>query len=205
MVLHRTRSQEDVYATPVAATPYAAYPPDLAVQQLGQQVRHAGEQQALRLGSVQGAVGAQAQQTYEQLMALHQQQQVQAQAQMSMNQQLMAELAEQRQRQQELMDQLAAQIATAESHERGLRAAAASSVQQADAIDEMRRRTSARWHAFTSAAAPAQQVCSNQPGIQMIYGFQEVPKAPTFNGSTKVQKRRFMDHDLEDNKSSRCR
>ncbi|ETV97425.1 hypothetical protein H310_09755 [Aphanomyces invadans] len=64
MVLHRTRSQKDVYATPVAATPYAAYPPDLAVQQLGQQ----------------------AQQTYEQLMALHQQQQVQAQAQVSMNQ-----------------------------------------------------------------------------------------------------------------------
>ncbi|RLO08650.1 hypothetical protein DYB28_003939 [Aphanomyces astaci] len=27
----------------------------------------------------------------------------------------------------------------------------------------------------------------------MVYGFQEVPKAPTFNGSTKVQKRRFMD------------
>ncbi|RHY25219.1 hypothetical protein DYB32_008457 [Aphanomyces invadans] len=91
------------------------------------------------------------------------------------------------------MDQLAAQIATAESHERGLRAAAASSVQQADAIEEMRRRTSAQCHVFTSAAAPAQQVCSNQPGIQMIYGFQEVPKAPTFNGSTKVQKRRFMD------------
>ncbi|RHY20593.1 hypothetical protein DYB32_010002 [Aphanomyces invadans] len=112
---------------------------------------------------------------------------------MSMNQQLMAELAEQRQRQQELMDQLAAQIATAQSHKRGLRAAAASSVQQADAIDEMHRRTSARWHAFTSAAAPAQQVCSNQHGTQMIYGFQEVPKAPTFKGSTKVQKRRFMD------------
>ncbi|RHY18106.1 hypothetical protein DYB32_010435, partial [Aphanomyces invadans] len=27
----------------------------------------------------------------------------------------------------------------------------------------------------------------------MIYEFQEVPTAPTFNGSTKVQKRRFMD------------
>ncbi|RHZ39132.1 hypothetical protein DYB31_016082, partial [Aphanomyces astaci] len=27
----------------------------------------------------------------------------------------------------------------------------------------------------------------------MVYGFQEVSKGPTFNGSTKVQKRRFMD------------
>ncbi|KAF0717914.1 Aste57867_2016 [Aphanomyces stellatus] len=29
--------------------------------------------------------------------------------------------------------------------------------------------------------------------VQVVYGFQEVPKAPSFNGSTKVQMRRFMD------------
>jgi hypothetical protein len=30
-------------------------------------------------------------------------------------------------------------------------------------------------------------------GVQVIYGFQEAPKAPMFSGSTKVQKRKFMD------------
>ncbi|RHY52352.1 hypothetical protein DYB30_010203, partial [Aphanomyces astaci] len=191
MVLHRTRSQEDLYAHPMDI-PVAAYPPDMAVRHLGQQVRQAVDAQGARIDSVQQAVGAQTQQTYEQLMVLHQQQQVQAREQMEMNQRLMAELVDQRDRQQILMDQLSAQRATAEHHAQGLRAAAVASVQQSDALEEMRRRTSARWHAFT--AAPAQVPApAAAPGIQLVYGFQEVPKAPAFNGSTKVQKRRFMD------------
>ena len=191
MVLHRTRSQEELYAQP-GTIPVALYPPDMSMHQLGQQVRQVVDAQGARIDSVQQAVGAQTQQTYEQLMVLHQQQQVQAQAQMEMNHRLMAELVEQRDRQQALMDQLAAQRATAEHHEQGLRAAALSSVQQADALEEMRRRTSARWHAFTAAPAPVPAQAA-APGIQLVYGFQEVPKAPVFYGSTKVQKRKFMD------------
>ncbi|RQM22269.1 hypothetical protein B5M09_010986 [Aphanomyces astaci] len=49
--------------------------------------------QSSRLDTVQQAVGAQSQQKYEQLMVLHQQQQLQANAQMELNQKLMAELA----------------------------------------------------------------------------------------------------------------
>ncbi|RHZ30868.1 hypothetical protein DYB31_011071 [Aphanomyces astaci] len=74
-----------------------------------------------------------------------------------------------------------------------MRAAAASSVMQAEALEDMRRRTSARWHVFTAAPPPLLVQVPASLGVQMVYGFQEVPKAPTFNGSTKVQKRRFMD------------
>ncbi|ETV64264.1 hypothetical protein H257_18820 [Aphanomyces astaci] len=163
----------------------------MAVRHLGQQVRQAVDAQGALIDSVQQAVGAQTQQTYELLMVLHQQQQVQAR-EMEMNQRLMAELVDQRDCQQILMDQLSAQRATAEHHTQGLRASAVASVQQSDALEEMRRRTSARWHAFT--AAPAQVPAPAAAlGIQLVYGFQEVPKAPAFNGSTKVQKRRFMD------------
>ncbi|RHZ16135.1 hypothetical protein DYB26_009756 [Aphanomyces astaci] len=115
MVLHRTRSQEDVYAQPMDI-PVAAYPPDMAVRHLGQQVRQAVDAQGARIGSVQQAVGAQTQHTYEQLLVLHQQQQVQAREQMEMNQRLMDELVDQRDRLKILMDQLSAQRATAEHH-----------------------------------------------------------------------------------------
>ncbi|RHY98933.1 hypothetical protein DYB35_009803, partial [Aphanomyces astaci] len=149
--------------------------------------------QSSRLDTVQQAVGAQSQQTYEQLMVLHQQQQLQANAQMELNQKLMAELALQRDLQNQLMAQLESQRRTTEHHDQGLRAAAASSVMQAEALEDMRRRTSARWHAFTAAPPPLSVQVPASLGVQMVYGFQEVPKAPTFNGSTKVQKRRFMD------------
>ena len=190
-VLTRTRSQETTVSSPI---PYAAYPPDnAAVQQLGRQVQIVVEEQATRIAEVQDAVGAQGQQTYAQLVALHQQQQKQAQEQMALNEQLMQELRVQRERQEELMAQLQVQKTRTEAHERGLHAAAASSVYQANALEEMKRRTSARWTAFTAAppvAAPAPT--PNQP-VQMVYGFQEVPKAPSYNGSTKAEKRKFMD------------
>ncbi|ETV71525.1 hypothetical protein H257_13188 [Aphanomyces astaci] len=93
LVLTRTRSQEAIYAS---TAPYAHYPPDIAVQQLRQQMGQAVDAQSSRLDTVQQAVGAQSQQTYEQLMVLHQQQQLQANAQMELNQKLMAELALQR-------------------------------------------------------------------------------------------------------------
>ncbi|RHZ10010.1 hypothetical protein DYB37_006304, partial [Aphanomyces astaci] len=190
LVLTRTRSQEAVYAS---AAPYAHYPPDMAVQQLRQQMGQAVDAQSSRLDMMQQAVGAQSQQTYEQLMVLHQQQQLQANAQMELNQKLMAELALQRDLQNQLMAQLESQRRTTEHHDQGLRAAAASSVMQAEALEDMRRRTSARWHAFTAAPPPLSVQVPAALGVQMVYGFQEVAKAPTFNGSTKVQKRRFMD------------
>ncbi|KAH9135420.1 hypothetical protein LEN26_006421 [Aphanomyces euteiches] len=183
LVLRRTRSQEFEYASgvtlplaaPSVAPPFAAYPPDItSVQQLGQQVQQAVEAQSTRLDSVQQAVGAQQEYTYEQLMALHQKQQEQYAQQMQMNDRLVAQLADQRNHQQTLVEQLMAQKKVTEAHEQGLHMAAEFSVKHAQQLEEMRRRTSARWHAF-SAAPP------------------EVPKAPTFNGSTKVQMRRFMD------------
>ncbi|RHY36647.1 hypothetical protein DYB38_013742, partial [Aphanomyces astaci] len=189
-VLTRNRSQEAVYAS---AAPYAHYPPDMAVQQLRQQMGQAVDAQSSRLDTVQQAVGAQSQQTYEQLLVLHQQQQLQANAQMELNQKLMAELALQRDLQNQLMAQLESQRRTTEHHDQGLQAAAASSVMQAEALEDMRRRTSARWHVFTAAPPPLLVQVPASLGVQMVYGFQEVPKAPTFNGSTKVQKRRFMD------------
>ncbi|ETW00404.1 hypothetical protein H310_07043 [Aphanomyces invadans] len=191
LVLTRTRSQEAVYAS--AAPPFAQYPPDMAVQQLRHQVGQAVDAQASRSDTVQQAVGAQGQRTYEQLMALHQQQQMQANAQMELNQRLMAELALQRDQQNQLMAQLEAQRRTTENHDQGLRAAATSSILQAEALEDMRRRTSARWHAFTATPAPQTVQAPATVGVHIVYGFQEVPKAPTFNGSTKVQKRRFMD------------
>ncbi|ETV72205.1 hypothetical protein H257_12680 [Aphanomyces astaci] len=140
MVLHRILSQEDVYAQPIDI-PVAQYPPDMAVRHLGQQVRQAVDAQGARINSVQQAVGGQTQQTYEQLMVLHQQQ------------------------------QLTAQRATSEHHAQGLRAAAVASVQHSDAFEEM----------------PAYQ-CP-----MTCFHRDPVPKAPAFNGSTKVQKRRLMD------------
>ncbi|ETW05302.1 hypothetical protein H310_04255 [Aphanomyces invadans] len=105
----------------------------------------------------------------------------------------MAELALQRDQQNQLMAQLEVQRRTTENHDQGLRAAAASSILQAEALEDMRRRTSARWHAFTATPAPQTVQAPATVGVHLVYGFQEVPKAPTFNGSTKVQKRRFMD------------
>ncbi|ETV71527.1 hypothetical protein H257_13190 [Aphanomyces astaci] len=48
MVLHRTRSQEDVYAQPIDI-PVAQYPPEMAVRHLGQQVRQAVDAQGARI------------------------------------------------------------------------------------------------------------------------------------------------------------
>ncbi|RHY15223.1 hypothetical protein DYB32_010778 [Aphanomyces invadans] len=118
---------------------------------------------------------------------------MQANAQMELYQRLMAELALQRDQQNQLMAQLEAQRRTTENHVQGLRAAATSSILQAEALEDMRRRTSARWHAFTATPAPQTVQAPATVGVHMVYGFQEVPKALTFNGSTKVQKRRFMD------------
>ncbi|RHY25083.1 hypothetical protein DYB32_008527 [Aphanomyces invadans] len=127
------------------------------------------------------------QRTYEQLMALHQQQQMQANAQMELNQRLMAELALQRDQQNQLMAQLEAQRRTTENHDQGLLASASSSILQAEALEDMRRRTSARWHAFTATPAPQTVQTPATVGVHIVYGFQEVPKAPTFNGSTKLK------------------
>ncbi|RHY20402.1 hypothetical protein DYB32_010033 [Aphanomyces invadans] len=106
-------------------------------------------------------------------------------AHMELNQRLMAELALQRDQQNQLMAQLEAQHRTTENHDQGLRAAAASSIVQAEALEDMRRRTSARWHAFTATPAPQTVQAPATVGVHMVYEFQEVPKAPTFNGSTK--------------------
>ncbi|RHZ19924.1 hypothetical protein DYB31_009930 [Aphanomyces astaci] len=81
-----------------------------------------------------------------------------------MNNRLMAELEEQRRRQEVLVEKLHAQKKQTEAHEQGLHQATAASVKHGEQLEEMRRRTSAR-----------------------------VPKAPSFNGSTKVEMRKFMD------------
>ncbi|RHZ15736.1 hypothetical protein DYB37_008753 [Aphanomyces astaci] len=104
MVLHRTRSQEVTYssAIPIRSPPtgqlaqYATHPPEMSsVHPLGQQVQY----QSSRLNDVQQAIDDKKQFTYEQLMALHQQQQNQKQHQMAMNQQLVNELEDQRRQQ----------------------------------------------------------------------------------------------------------
>ncbi len=180
----------------LAATPqFAAYPPDMsAVQQLGSQVQQAMHEQAQVVEAVHREADVRNQHTYEQLVLLHRQQQEQAKKQLELNNHLLAELEQQRDLQRALMAQLADQSTIAKAHERGLHDAAASSVRTAEALEEMRRRTSARWHAFTAAPrVPAHAPGAAESGVQMVYGFQEVPKAPTFSGSTKVQKRKFMD------------
>ncbi len=138
-------------------------------------------------------MGAQIKHTYELLMALHQQQQQQSQKQFEVNDRLMKELESQRGLQQALVDQLMDQKATADAHAHGLHMAAEASVSHSQQLEEMRRRTSARWHAFTSSPAPGVPLAAPAAGVQVVYGFQEVPKAPTFSGSTKVQMRKFMD------------
>ncbi|CAK4742038.1 unnamed protein product [Aphanomyces euteiches] len=187
LVLRRTRSQEFEYASgvtlplaaPSVAPPFAAYPPDItSVQQLGQQVQQAVEAQSTRLDSVQQAVGAQQEYTYEQLMALHQKQQEQYAQQMQMNDRLVAQLADQRNHQQTLVEQLMAQKKVTEAHE------------QAAGRDAPKNKRSMAC-IFSSATRTAN--ARRSTGGPSRYGFQEVPKAPTFNGSTKVQMRRFMD------------
>ncbi|RLO12061.1 hypothetical protein DYB28_002319 [Aphanomyces astaci] len=162
---------------PASALPYAAYPPEIAaVQRLGQylgnQVQAAVHEQSARLDDVQNAVGAHTRHTYEQMVHLQQQ--------TEMNNRRMAELKEQRRRQEVLVEQLHAQKKQTEAHEQGLHQAAAA----------------ARWHAFSATPVPAVAAPTTAPavaGVQVAYGFQEVPKAPSFNGSTKVQMRKFMD------------
>ncbi|ETV71526.1 hypothetical protein H257_13189 [Aphanomyces astaci] len=88
---------------------------------------------------------------------------------MEMNQQLMAAEAHQRDHQQILIEQLTAQRATSEHHQ-GLRAAAVASVQHSDALEEMRRRSSTRWHAFT--VTPVQPpALAAATGVELVYGF----------------------------------
>jgi multidrug efflux pump subunit AcrB len=164
-----------------------------ATQQLGREVEAAFEHQSSRLDNVQQVVGAQTKHTYDQLMVLYQQQQLQSQQQLEVNNRLMKELESQRSLQQALVDQLMAQKATADAHSHGLQMAAEASVSHSQQLEEMRRRTSARWHAFTSAPVTSVPVVAPSAGVQVVYGFQEVPKAPTFSGNTKVQMRKFMD------------
>ncbi|RQM21703.1 hypothetical protein B5M09_009480, partial [Aphanomyces astaci] len=162
----------------------------------GNQVQAAVQEQSARLDDVQNAVGAQTRHTYEQMVHLHHQQQLHSQQQMEMNNRLMAELEEQRRRQEVLVQQLHVQKKQTEAHEQGLHQAAAASVKHSEQLEEMRRRTSARWHAFSATPVPAVAAPTTAPavaGVQVVYGFQEVPKAPSFNGSTKVQMRKFMD------------
>ncbi|RLO04642.1 hypothetical protein DYB28_001694, partial [Aphanomyces astaci] len=115
---------------------------------------------------------------------------------MEMNNRLMAELEEQRRQQEVLVEQLHVPKKQTEAHEQGLHQAAAVSVKHGEQLEEMRRRTSARWHAFSATPGPAIAAPTAAPavaGVQVVYGFQEVPEAPSFNGSTKVQMRKFMD------------
>ncbi|KAF0684410.1 Aste57867_23605 [Aphanomyces stellatus] len=148
------------------------------------------------MDDVQNAVGAPTRHTYEQMVHLHHQQQLHSQQQMEMNNRLMAELEEQRRRQEILVQQLHVQKHQTEAHEHGLHQAAAASVKQGEQLEEMRRRTSARWHALSAApvlAAAAPPTTPAAAGVQIVYGLQEMPKAPSFNGNTKVQMRKFMD------------
>ncbi|CAK4770906.1 unnamed protein product, partial [Aphanomyces euteiches] len=158
--------------------------------------------QASQIHNVQQAVGQQQQFTYEQLMALAQQQQQQYQDQMAMNMNLMHELEEQKEQQKRLVSELNKQASTTRVNARDIKTAAYWLKRNQEQIDEVRRRASLRWQAFATShasspepvntpAAPTIQV--QPPPMQLVYGFQEVPKAPTFNGSTKAQMKRFMD------------
>ncbi|RLN99441.1 hypothetical protein DYB28_005996 [Aphanomyces astaci] len=111
---------------------------------------------------------------------------------MEMNIRLMAELEELRRRQEGLVAQLHAQNKQTKAHEQGV----AASDKHGEQLEVMRRRTSARWHAFSATPAPAVAALTTAPavaGVQVVYGYQEVSKSPSFNGRTKVQMHKFMD------------
>ncbi|RHZ38922.1 hypothetical protein DYB26_016010, partial [Aphanomyces astaci] len=98
-----------------------------------------------------------------------------------MNNRLMAEIEEQRRRKEVLVEQLHVQKKQTETHEQGLHQADAASVKHGEQLEEMRRWTSTRWLAFSATPVPA------------VAGSTTAPVAPSFNGSTKVQMRKFMD------------
>ncbi|CAK4633304.1 unnamed protein product, partial [Aphanomyces euteiches] len=108
---------------------------------------------------------------YEQLTALRQKQKEQYAQQMQMNDRLVAKLADQGKHQQVQVEQLMAQKKVTKAREQGLRMAAEFSVKHKQ---QLGKRTGA-------------------PSFQVVYGFEEVTKAPTFDGRMKVQMRRFMD------------
>ncbi|KAF0709106.1 hypothetical protein AaE_012978 [Aphanomyces astaci] len=60
----------------------------------------------------------------------------------------------------------------------------------------MRRVTSTHWHAVLATAVAAVAGPTTAPtvaSVQAVYGFHEVTNASSFNASTKVQMRKFMD------------
>jgi hypothetical protein len=88
---------------------------------------------------------------------------------------------------------LAKQSSTADFHDRVLKEAFAASIRQCQALEDMKRRTRARWHAFkyscTSTCARGCSWLCEPDGVWVSRG----PEAPMFSGSTKVQKSKFMD------------
>ncbi|ETV69459.1 hypothetical protein H257_14829 [Aphanomyces astaci] len=140
---------------PAGALPFAAYPPEIVtVQRLGQ---HLGNQ-------VQAAVHEQSARLDDKVH-LHHQQQLHSQQKMEMNNRLMAELEDQRRRQEVLVEQLNAQKKQTKAHEQGLHQAAAASVKHGEQLEEMRRRTSARWHAFSATLVPAIAAPTTSPAV----------------------------------------
>ncbi|RHY87322.1 hypothetical protein DYB31_015323, partial [Aphanomyces astaci] len=102
---------------------------------------------------------------------------------------LMAELEELRRRQEGLVAQLHAQNKQTKAHEQGV----AASDKHGEQLEVMRRRTSVRWHVFSATPVPAVAAPTTAPavaGVQVVYGYQEVSKSPSFNGRTKVQDQR---------------
>ncbi|RQM19973.1 hypothetical protein B5M09_010975 [Aphanomyces astaci] len=106
--------------------------------------------------------------TFEQKVHLHHQQQLHSQQKMEMNNRLMAELEDQRRRQEVLVEQLNAQKKQTKAHEQGLHQAAAASVKHGEQLEEMRRRTSARWHAFSATLVPAIAAPTTSPAVAGI-------------------------------------
>ncbi|RHY01481.1 hypothetical protein DYB36_009155 [Aphanomyces astaci] len=191
LVLRCTVSQEmqnaptmSLPSTPTSGVlPFAAYPSEIAAVKrlglhLGNQVQAAVHEQSARLDDVQNFCTPH---TYEQMVHLHHQQQLHSQQQKEMNNRLMAEIEEQRRRKEVLVEQLHVQKKQTETHEQGLHQADAASVKHGEQLEEMRRRTSTRWLAFSATPVPA------------VAGSTTAPVAPSFNGSTKVQMRKFMD------------
>ncbi|RQM29190.1 hypothetical protein B5M09_011848 [Aphanomyces astaci] len=94
---------------------------------------------------------------------------------METNNRLMVVYDEQCRRQN--VEQLHVKNKQTRSHEQGLHQATTASIKHGEQLEEMQPPTT----------VPA------DAGVQVVYGFQEVPKAPSFNGSTKVQMRKFLD------------
>ncbi|ETV69662.1 hypothetical protein H257_14686 [Aphanomyces astaci] len=99
---------------------------------------------------------------------------------METNNRLMVVYDEQCRRQN--VEQLHVKNKQTRSHEQGLHQATTASIKHGEQLEEMQ---------LPAVAAPT--TVPADAGVQVVYGFQEVPKAPSFNGSTKVQMRKFLD------------